>query len=57
MNTEYRKDLQRKIQELELQIANQQGTKLELEQQLNKLKIAEFQEAMIEENNQILLKG
>ena len=54
---EYKKILQQQILELEQKIANSTEEKAELEKQLNKLRIAEFQEDMVEENNQVLLKG
>ena len=53
----YKEILQKQIKDLEEKIASSTEEKAELEKQLNKLKIAEFQEDMMEENNQILLKG
>lgn len=57
MSMEYKKIIQKQIKELEEKIASSTEEKAELEKQLNKLRIAEFQEDMMEENNQILLKG
>jgi len=53
----FKNELQLKIRELEQKILTQQGEKLELEQQLQKLKISEFEEEMREENTPQLLKG
>jgi hypothetical protein len=53
----YREILQRQIKELEEKIAQAEGDKAELLRQLNKLKVAEFEEDIREENNQQLLKG
>jgi hypothetical protein len=53
----YRDELKRKILELEKQIANDRDKKWELESELNKLQIAEFEEEMRESDNQHLLKG
>lgn len=53
----YKEILQKQIKELEEKIASSTEEKSELEKQLNKLRIAEFQEDMVEENNQVLLKG
>ena len=43
--------------ELEEKIQSAQGEKSELEKQLNKLKVAEFEEDMATESTQTLLKG
>ena len=53
----YKEILKRQIQELEGRIAQAQGEKYELEMQLNKLKLAEFEEDLKEQNEQQLLKG
>jgi len=53
----YKNLLQKKIQELEITIANAKGEKSSLEKELMSLKIKEFEEEMAEENNQTLLKG
>jgi hypothetical protein len=53
----YRDELKRKILELEKQIASDRDKKWELESELNKLQIAEFEEEMRESDNQHLLKG
>lgn len=52
----YREQLQKEIRELEHQILNSQGKKLELEQKLQQLRLSEFEEDM-RESNQQLLKG
>jgi hypothetical protein len=52
----YREQLQKEIREIEHQILNSQGKKLELEQRLQKLRLSEFEEDM-RESNQQLLKG
>lgn len=53
----YKEILKRQIQELESKIASAQGEKRELETQLNKLRLAEFEEDLKEQNEQQLLKG
>lgn len=53
----YREQLQKEIRELEHQILNSQGKKLELEQKLQQLRLAEFEEDMRESDGQQLLKG
>jgi len=53
----YKTLLQKKIQELEMTIANAKGEKSSLEKELMDLKIKEFEEDLSEENNQTLLKG
>ena len=53
----YRDELKRKILELEKQIANDRDKKWELESELNRLQIAEFEEEMRESADQHLLKG
>jgi len=52
----YRDILKKQIQELEQKISNDIAEKDELEKQLHKLKLAEFEEDM-RESNQILLKS
>lgn len=52
----YRDILKKQIQELEQKIANDTSEKEELEKQLQKLKLSEFEEDM-RESNQILLKS
>jgi Fe-S-cluster formation regulator IscX/YfhJ len=53
----YRNLLLKQIAELEQRIANSTADKAELEQQLQKLKLSEFEEDMRESNEQILLKS
>ena len=53
----YRDILKKQIAELEQKIQSAQGEKSELENQLNKLKVAEFEEDMATESTQTLLKG
>ena len=53
----YRDILKKQIAELEQKIQSSQGEKSELEKQLNKLKLAEFEEDMANESTQTLLKG
>ena len=57
MSTSYRNLLLKQIAELEQRIANSTADKAELEQQLQKLKLSEFEEDMRESNEQILLKS
>ena len=53
----YKDILKKQIAELEEKIQSAQGEKSELENQLNKLKVAEFEEDMATESTQTLLKG
>lgn len=53
----YRDELKRKIRDLEEKIAREEGEKLDLEVQLNKLRLTEFEEDLKEQQNQQLLKG
>lgn len=53
----YRDILKKQIAELEQKIQSAQGEKSELENQLNKLKVAEFEEDLATESTQTLLKG
>lgn len=53
----YREQLKRKIFDLEQKIAKDESEKLELEIELNKLKLSEFEEDMRESSEQKLLKG
>jgi hypothetical protein len=57
MSMSYRNLLLKQIAELEQRIANSTADKAELEQQLQKLKLSEFEEDMRESNEQILLKS
>ena len=53
----YRKLLVKQIRELEEKIAEAQGDKVQLEKELQKLKVAEFEEDMRESDDRHLLKG
>ena len=53
----YRDELKSKIRDLEKKIAKDETEKLQLEIELNKLKLAEFEEDMKESHEQRLLKG
>jgi hypothetical protein len=53
----YRDEIKSKIRDLEKKIAKDETEKLQLEIELNKLKLAEFEEDMKEEQEQKLLKG
>jgi len=53
----YKDEIKTKIRELEEKIARDEGEKLELEIQLNKLRLSEFEEDMKETQNQQFLKG
>lgn len=55
----YRDEIKKQIERLEVQINNSKTQNLELENQLLKLKLSEFEEDMREEadNNSTLLKG
>ena len=57
MESSYRTYLKNRIRELEDEIRNSSEEKRELELNLQKLKLAEFEEEMREENPQQLLKG
>jgi hypothetical protein len=53
----YQADLKRKIAELEAKITIAEVDKSELEEELRRLKIAEFEEDLQEEGKRSLLKG
>ena len=53
----YRDELKTKILELEKKIVKDETEKLQLEIELNKLKLTEFEEDMKEEQEKKLLKG
>lgn len=53
----YQQELKRKIAELEAKIALAEVDKSEIERELQRLKIAEFEEDLQEEGKQSLLKG
>jgi len=57
MENSYRKLLKQQIKELEIHIEQSFEKKEELQNQLTKLKMAEFEEDMREESPQQLLKG
>jgi len=57
MESSYRKLLRSKINELEKTIAYSEEEKRSFEEELNKLKLAEFEEDMRNESTQQLLKG
>ncbi len=53
----YREQLKRRILELEQKIAKDESEKLELQIELNKLKLSEFEEDMRESTEKKFLKG
>lgn len=53
----YKDYLQKRIYELEYKIRNNLGEKDQLEKELRKLELQEFEEDLREQNNQQLLKG
>lgn len=53
----YKDELKAKIREIEEKIVRDEGEKLELEVQLNKLRLSEFEEDLKETQNQQFLKG
>jgi len=53
----YKETLKRQIYDLEQKIKLAQGDKAQLEKELSKLQIAEFEEDMRESSDQQLLKG
>ena len=57
MKMTYIKQLQKQITELNDRIRMNQGDVAQLQKELDKLKLAEFEEDMREEANQQLLKG
>jgi len=56
-NMAYKDFLKQKINELEQKIASSTEEKSVIEAELNKLRLAEFEEDMATESNQQLLKG
>ena len=56
-NMAYREYLKQKIKELEEKISSSTEEKNAIQEELNKLRIAEFEEDMREESSQQLLKG
>ena len=57
MNMSYREDLKIKIREIEKRMAKDESEKLQFEIELNKLRLAEFEEDIRETAEQKLLKG
>jgi cell division protein FtsL len=57
MENSYKRMLKQQIKELEIHIEQSTEKKEDLQKELNKLKIAEFEEDMREESSQQLLKG
>ena len=57
MENSYKKLLRQQIKELEIHIEQSTEKKEDLQRELNKLKISEFEEDMREESSQQLLKG
>jgi DNA-binding transcriptional MerR regulator len=53
----YKEILQKQIKELEQKIAEAEGDRAELQRQLSKLRLAEFEEDLAETENRTLLKG
>ena len=56
-NMAYKDILKYRIEELERRIASSLGEKSELEKELIRLRLAEFEEDIVAEDNQQLLKG
>ena len=57
MENSYHKSLKKQIKELEIHIEQSTEKKEDLQRELTKLKMAEFEEDMREESSQQLLKG
>ena len=57
MNMSYREDLKIKIREIEKRMAKDESEKLQFEIELNKLRMAEFEEDIRETAERQLLKG
>jgi hypothetical protein len=53
----YKDEIKAKIREIQKRMAEDESEKLELEIQLNKLQLAEFEEDLKETQNQQFLKG
>jgi predicted nucleic acid-binding Zn-ribbon protein len=53
----YKETLKARIREIEKRMAEDESQKLELEIELNKLRLSEFEEDMKESQNQKFLKG
>lgn len=53
----YKQDLKQKIAEISNQLIAIDNRKIELENELNRLRLAEFEEDLQEEGRQSLLKG
>ena len=57
MNMSYREDLKIKIREIEKRMAKDESEKLQFEIELNKLRLAEFEEDIRETAERQLVKG
>ena len=57
MSMSYKEELKSKIREVEKRMAKDESEKLQLEIELNKLRLAEFEEDMKESQNKKFLKG
>ena len=57
MSMSYKEELKSKIREVEKRMAKDESEKLQLEIELNKLRLAEFEEDIRETNEKRLLKG
>ena len=57
MENSYKRLLKQQIKELEIHIEQSTEKKEDLQKELNKLRIAEFEEDMRQESTQQLLKG
>ena len=53
----HKDELKRKIREIEEQILKDESLKLQYQAELNRLKLAEFEEDLKESDNRQLLKG
>ena len=56
-NMSHKDELRVKIRDLEEKIARDEGAKLQLQIELNRLKISEFEEDLKESDNRQLLQG
>jgi hypothetical protein len=57
MNSSYRDELKNKIRELERKIVTDENEKINLMIELNRLRVADFEEAIKEDQEAKLLKG
>ena len=53
----YQEDLKKKIASISNQLIGLENRRIELENELNRLRLAEFEEDLHEQNSQTLLKG